>query len=415
MITTRRTVLAGTAATTAGLLLGGRARAANEKQIVIGMQCDRTGPTQIVGNILCPGSDHYVALINRNGGVGGYKIFMPETDTQYAVPPAIEEYERDKGRGAIAIALFGTPQTEALAPRLDKDQIPGTCPGFGPASASNGVHFPYVFPIAANYWSQAAAGLDFIKGKLGGSLHGKKIGYMFYDNPAGREPLPVIHKLQAMEGFTLKEYGVPPPGIEVSAQALDIAERFRPDFLLMHVFGRATSVALKALRGVGYPLDKALGLVWAGSYADIKAAGGWGVCQGYHTMQFAGVGDDYPVLQQIREMFKAENKPVPPMIEDSVYYNRGVLGGAVIIEAIRLALAANGGKQPTGAEVKRGFESIKNFSLGGLVPPLHITTSDHEGGGWVQIYQVTGNKMVKMTPWFHGYRGLIEQMIAASA
>ena len=414
MKTTRRTLLAGSAAMATGAMLPRRAHAA-AKTIVIGMQNDRTGPTQIVGNILGPATHHYIDLINKNGGVEGYRIEAPETDIQYQVPPAIEEYERAKQLGAVSIMLYGTPQTEALAPRLDRDKISGTCPGFGPASASNGVHFPYVFPIAANYWSQAAAALKFAKDQLGGSLHGKKIGFMFYDNPAGREPLPVIHKLQGIEGFTLREYAVPPPGIEAGAQALDIAERYRPDFLIMHVFGRATSVCLKALRGVGYPLSKAVGFVWASSEADIKAAGGWGVCQGYHTMQFAGVGDDYPVRQQIKAMFKAEGKPVPAVMDSTVYYNRGILQGAVHVEAIRLALKATGGRHPTGEEVKRGFESITNFSLGGLVPPLHITPSDHEGGGWVQIYQVSGNMMVKKTPWFHGYRSLVEQMIAAAA
>ncbi len=76
MQTTRRTVIA-TAATTAGLGLLGRARA-QQKQIVIAEQCDRTGPTQLVGNILCPAVMHYKDLINKNGGVGGYQIAINE-------------------------------------------------------------------------------------------------------------------------------------------------------------------------------------------------------------------------------------------------------------------------------------------------------------------------------------------------
>jgi branched-chain amino acid transport system substrate-binding protein len=379
------------------------------------MQNDRTGPTQIVGNILGPATHHYIDLINKGGGLDGYKIVAPETDTAYQVPPAIEEYEHAKQDGAVSIMLYGTPQTEALAPRLNSDHIPGTCPGFGPASASNGAKSPYVFPIAANYWSQAAAAVQFAKDQLGGSLHGKKIAYLFYDNPAGREPMPVFDKLKAMEGFELREYGVPPPGVEASAQALDIAGRYRPDFVISHVFGRATSVCIKALKGVGYPLHKVVGFVWASSDADIMAAGGWGACQGYNTMQFAGVGDDFPVRKQIKDMLKAEGKAVPDYMNSTVFYNRGLLQGALHIEAIRMALKANGGKQPTGAEVKQGFEAIKDFTLGGLVPPLHITPTDHEGGGWVQIYAVKGNALVKKTDWFHGYRKEIESMIAAAA
>ncbi|HSU04347.1 MAG TPA: hypothetical protein VLI93_02135, partial [Acetobacteraceae bacterium] len=167
--------------------------------------------------------------------------------------------------------------------------------------------------------------------------------------------------------------------------------------------------------GVGYPLSKCLGFVWASAEADIEAAGGWGVAQGYHTMQFAGVGNDYPVHQQIKAMFKEQGKPVPASMESSVYYNRGLLGIAVHVEAIRLAIAANGGKQPTGEEVQQGFQSIKDFGLGGLVPPLQITSTDHEGGGWVQIYQVKGSKLERETPWFRGYRDIVEKMITTSA
>jgi len=86
-----------------------------------------------------------------------------------------------------------------------------------------------------------------------------------------------------------------------------------------------------------------------------------------------------------------------------VMYNRGVLIAALHVEAIRNALKANGGKKPTGEEVKKGFESIHDFTLGGIVPPLNITPTDHEGGGWVQIYQTKGGKFVKETEWIHAY------------
>ncbi|HET6183136.1 MAG TPA: ABC transporter substrate-binding protein [Acetobacteraceae bacterium] len=413
MFTTRRTVMAGAAAAT-GLRLIGTAYA-QQKQIVIGEQCDRTGPTQLVGNVLCPAIMHYKDLINKQGGVEGYQIVINESDNQYQVPPAIEEYQREKEQGSVSIMLYGTPQTEALAPRLDADKIPGTCPGFGPASAANGARMPYVFPIAATYWSQAAAAIQYVKQRLGGDLHGKKIGYLFYDNPAGHEPMPVLQKLQAMEGFDLRTFAVPPPGIEVSAQALDISQRYRPDFVVMHVFGRAPSVALKALRGAGYSLDKVLGFVWASAEADIEAAGGYGAVQGYHTMQFAGVGDDYPVRQQIKAMFKANGQSPPAAMDSTVYYNRGLLDAALHIEAIRQALLKNGGQQPTGSDVQQGFQAIRNFDLGGLVPPLEITDTDHEGGGWVQLYQVKGNALVKETPWFRGYRDVVIKMIETAA
>jgi branched-chain amino acid transport system substrate-binding protein len=357
----------------------------------------------------------YVNLINSKGGVDGYKVVINELDNNYQVPPAIEEYERHKQQGIVSTLIWGTPQAEALNPRLEKDRIPGTSPGFGSAAAANGAKYPYLFPLAATYWSQGAAGIEFVKDKLGGSLKGKKIAYLYYDNPAGVEPLPILKELQQNEGFELRTFAVPPPGVEMSAQILDISQRYRPDFVLAHLFGRAPSVMLKGLKSSGYPLSKVLGFVWASSEADIAAAGGWGVAQGYHTMQFVGVGDDYPVIQDIKAMYQKAGKPSPKEMETSVYYNRGIQDAAVHIEALRNALKVTGGKPPTGEDMKKGFEMIKNFTLDGLLPPMEVTPADHEGGGWVQIFQVKGDKMVKETEWFRGYRDLVLKSVNAAS
>src|SRR5467141_1427471 len=394
-----------------GLCFAGGA-AAQEKEVLITWQCDRTGPTQIVGVVYCPAIQDYIDLINSKGGVEGYKIKSNELDNEYKVPQAVEEYERQKQMGAVSMMIYGTPQAQALNQKLVEDKIPGTSPGFGISASADGTRFPYLFPIAATYWSQAAAAIQFVKEKLGGSLEGKKIAYVFYDNPAGREPLPVIEDLQQLEKFELRTFAVPPPGVEMGAQVLDITQRYRPDFVIAHLFGRAPSVAIKELKRNGYPLSKAMGLVWASAEADILAAGGWAVAEGYHTLQFAGAGDDYPVRQEIKAMYKAQGKESPKEMDDTVVYNRGILWAAVHVEAIRNALKANGGKQPTGEDVKKGFESIHDFSLGGLVPPLKVTAADHEGGGWVQVFQVKGGKFVKQTEWFRGYPELVAQTVA---
>ena len=56
---------------------------------------------------------------------------------------------------------------------------------------------------------------------------------------------------------------------------------------------------------------------------------------------------------------------------------------------------------------------IQGFTLDGLVPPLQVTPTDHEGGGWVQIFQVKGEGMVKETEWFQGYRDLVLRTVNA--
>src|SRR5215468_6754060 len=408
----RITLVAALVAVTGALGLAGPAAA--QKEIVIGMQCDRTGATQIVGTVICPGFHDYIALVNSKGGVEGHKIKALEIDHEYKVPPAVESYERHKKEGAVSMSVYGTPQIYALAAKLTEDRIPGTSPGFGSAAAADGQRYPYIFPIAATYWSQGAAAVDFAKKQLGGSLKGKKIAYIFYDNPAGREPIQVIEDLAAKEGFQLKEFAVPPPGVEMGAQVLDIAQRYRADFVIAHLFGGAPAVSIKEFKRVGYPLRKVVSFVWGSAEANIDAAGGFPVAEGYYTMQFAGVGSDYPVLNEIREMYKKEGKPAPKEMASTVFYNRGVLVAALHVEAIRNALKAKKDGKITGVDTKAGFEKISGFTLGGLVPPLKITPTDHEGGGLVQIWQVHDGKFLKVTDWFSAYQDVVAKHIKES-
>jgi branched-chain amino acid transport system substrate-binding protein len=337
-----------------------------------------------------------------------------EIDHEYKVPQAVEAYERHKKEGAVLIGVYGTPQTYALTQKLTEDRIPGTSPGFGRADATDGTRYPYIFPIAATYWSQAGAAVKFAKDQLDGSLKGKKVAFLFFDNPAGREPIPILEDLAAREGFQLRIFAVPPPGVEMGAQVLDIAQRYRADFVIAHLFGRSPSVSIKELKRVGYPLRKVVSFVWGSAEADIDAAGGMAVAEGYHAMQFAGVGTDFPVLNEIRAMYQKEGKEPAKEMASTVYYNRGVLIAAIHLEAVANAVKAKPDGQITGEDVKKGFERIKGFTLGGLVPPLEVTAENHEGGGWVQIWQVKGGKFVKATDWFKAYQDVVTQHVKES-
>ncbi len=405
----------GAVVATAALVFGAGGAFAQSKELVFGFQCDRTGPTANVGVNMCPGYHDYVDLVNSNGGVEGFKIKVIEVDNEYKVPPAMEAHERFKKEGAVIEGVFGTPQTAALNKKLEEDKILGTAPGFGTSAAADGKRFPYTFPIAASYWSQSGAALAFAKEKLGGNMKGKKIAYLYYDNPAGKEPLPILEEVSKSEGFELRTFAVPAPGLEMGAQVLDITGRYKPDFIITHLFGKAPSVSIKELKGKGYPLSKVVALVWGSAEADIIAAGGMGVAEGYNGVQFAGVGKDFQVIKDIEAMYKAAGKPAPKEMDSTVYYNRGVFIAALHVEAVRNAIKAKGGAAPTSEDVKKGMEAVKGFTLGGLVPPMELSATDHEGGGWCQIWTVKGGKLVRSKDWFQGYREVIQKHLAADA
>ena len=107
----RSIMIACTTVTAIAISAPGGLAAGEQREIVIGVLCDRTGPTQIIGVNMCPAYHDYMNLINQRGGVEGYKIKADEIDVEYKVPPAVEAYGRQKAEGAVSIILYGTPQT----------------------------------------------------------------------------------------------------------------------------------------------------------------------------------------------------------------------------------------------------------------------------------------------------------------
>ena len=310
-------------------------------EIVIGGQCDRTGPTKFVGTIACPGTTDYIALVNAQGGIDGHTIKYIEVEHAYKVDRGIEAYERIKREGGVATFDYGTPIVYALAPRHMEDKIPGITPGFGRADAADGERFPYIFPVAASYWSQGSAAMHFVKEK--GAKKGSKIAYIYYDNAAGQEPLPIFREICELEGYKCREFAIPPPGVEMAASVLDIARRFRADYVVSHLFGKAPAISIKEFRKNGYKLDKIVSLVWGAGENDMIAAGcDKGNADGYLAMHFAGVGRDFPVIQDImKTIYQDQGKDVPDIV-GQVYYNRGVFNGAIMVEAVRNAIKNHG-------------------------------------------------------------------------
>ncbi|MBW2137913.1 MAG: ABC transporter substrate-binding protein [Deltaproteobacteria bacterium] len=393
------------------LVLGTGIAGAAEKA-VIGYQIDYERIVTI-GRPLGQGVKDYVALWKKKTGgkIDGVEIQFSECDHGYNVDRGLECYQRQKREGIVTLSMFGTPVTNALAPKFEEDKIPSISPGFGIATSMDG-RFPYLFPAAANYWSQASAAIKYINDKEG-SLKGKKIAFLHMDVPGGREPIPILKKLSEKLGFTLKTFGVPVPGVEMGAQVTDITRRYRADWVVAHLWGRAASVSFKELVRKGFPLDHYIGLKIGVAEADVMAAGK-DTSKGLQGIQIFGLGHDFDILRDIKAMYKAKGKPMHKYWNVTGYYNWGILFAALQIEGVRQAIK-HYGTPVTGEKVKKGYEQIKNWSVGKLFPPLTFSKTDHEGGGWCRVYQWDGEKFVMTRDWFKGYRDVIKERLQETA
>jgi branched-chain amino acid transport system substrate-binding protein len=410
------------------LLLGGvglfaaPAVEAQEKVQVFPLLCYRTGPYAPGGSGGCGGWEDYMALLNTKGGVDGVMLRWEECETAYDTARGIECYERLKQQ-MIVVNPYSTGITYALIERATRDKIPIVSLGYGRADASiGGDIFPYVFPLVTNYWSQTSAKIRFIAQREGGEdkLKGKKIALLYLDVPYGRETIPILEKLAARFGFEFRGFAVPPPGLEQGAQWVDIARRFRADYVINRNWGVSCTVPLREAARVGFPRDKIIGVWWCGSEEDVRPAGD--AATGYIASNFHGVGTDFPVIKEILDkVYGAGKGNLEKERVGTVYYNRGVVHGIVHTEALRTAIRQFG-FPVSGEQFKWALEHLditedrlKELGAAGFMPPIKTTVDNHEGGGWVRFQQWDGNKWVSISDWVPPYKEIVWEEIKKSA
>ena len=84
-----------------------------------------------------------------------------------------------------------------------------------------------------------------------------------------------------------------PPG-------LDIARRYKPDWVILRGWGVMNPTALKEASRLGFPADRILGVWWSGAEEDVIPAGDAAV--GYVAAGFHPSGSDFPVVQQMLDI-----------------------------------------------------------------------------------------------------------------
>ena len=148
------------------------------------------------------------------------------------------------------------------------------------------------------------------------------------------------------------------------------------------------------------------------------------VGKGYIAITTGPSGTNFPVLKDIdKHVIKAGKGDLKdPKRFGSIYYNLGVENGILNVEALRVAQAKFGKRPLTGEEVRWGFENLniddrrlKELGALGLLQPIKLSCSDHEGGGAVRFQQWDGQKWVTISDWVRPDRSTLRPIIEESA
>lgn len=386
----------------------------------------RVGPYGANGQSFYGGFIDYLNYVNlKDKGVNGVTLSWEECETEYNTAKGVECYERLKGKAAQSAGPIHTMSTGisyALVDKAAQDKLPLAMMGYGRTDAVDGSVFPYAFPLVTTYQMQASAIVKFVKEKLGGSLAGKKIVYLYHDSAYGKEAIVALNAEAALNKFDLVLIPVAHPGNEQGAQWLKIRQE-RPDFVIFWGWGVMNQTALKAAQKVGFPRDKMIGSWWTGSEEDVIPAGA--AAKGYMAATWNVAGKQVPVIADIEKVVYGAGKG---NLQDkgkigTILYNRGVSAAVLSVEAIRKAQEKFGkGKAMDGTQVAWGLEHLdisdarlKALGATNLLPPIKTSCSNHEGSGKVKIQQWDGAKWVPVSDWIEGNKGLIHPLFQASA
>lgn len=396
-----------TAVMLAGLALAGPGRADDVK---IGLLQDFTAVYTFVTGQYNQGQRDYLTLINQEGGVGGTKFEAIVRDTGNQPQRGIEAYNRAREEGAVLFDFLSTPVSAAMIDSVLKDEVVLITPVHGRGDASDGEVFPYVFPVMATYWSQAANLVDYIK-TSGGGLEGKKIAIVHIDSPFGREPLPILNDLAEKEKFEVKAFPYASPGNEQSAAWSEV-RRYRPDYVMIWGAGGGQAVSVRTAIQNGIDPSTIYSVIWL---AETDAANvGAAQMKGVKRFEATAAGTDNPIIERIQaKVIDAGLGSGDKANVGTSYYNLGVATMAVAVEAARLGLEDGG--PLTGAKLKAGFEKIADFDAEGLMPPVTITGADHQGGGAGRVSEWDGAAWVPVSDWHAAYQDVVRAEIEQSA
>ncbi|OIP38209.1 MAG: branched-chain amino acid ABC transporter substrate-binding protein [Deltaproteobacteria bacterium CG_4_8_14_3_um_filter_51_11] len=375
------------------ILIAGLCPVAGAADIKIGGIMDTTGATSDVGKDYALGMDEAFKWINEQGGVNGKKIKYTWFDYGYRIPEAITKYKLLKRLGSIVIMGWGTGDTEALSPTVNKDKLPYVSASYS-AHLTNPAKTPYNLFFSSDYSTNARAALTawFDKkwpGKSGFKENRKPrfaAVYMFA-SPYCSAPIKAIKDQATMLGF---EIG---PDQDVSLFALDTKSQvmalkeFKPDVCWHGNTTMSVSATLRDAYGLG------LGADWIvnnwGYDENLPRLAGEAAEGVMGATPIAFYGQNYKNMDIVVAAAKKYNPGVPQ--EKRLIRTPQAWGDALVTwEALKRADKA--GDLTGDGIMKKGFETLSLFDIGLGASPITFTATDHRPTTGCLIQEWKGGK-----------------------
>jgi branched-chain amino acid transport system substrate-binding protein len=350
------------------------------QEIKIGGIMDTTGATSDVGKDYAIGMEEAFKYINEQGGVNGKPIKYTWFDYGYRIPEAITKYRLLKRLGVAAIQGWGTGDTEALSPTVNKDQMPYVSASYS-AHLTDPAKTPYNLFFSSDYSTNARAALTawFDKKWPTKKDFGKRkprlaCSYMFA-SPYASAPIKALKDHAVMLGFDIGD------DQDVSLFALDTKSQvmamktFQPDV----VWHGNTTMSVAATMRDAFALELGADHImnnWALD-ENLPRLAGEAAEGAIGATPCAFYGQPFKNMDIVVAAGKKYSPGVPQ--EKRLIRSIQAWGNALLLwEAL---IRADKAGDLTGKGImQKGFESLRNFDIGLGAAPITFTETDHRPG-----------------------------------
>ena len=352
------------------------------KTIKIGGLGDTTGPTSDVGKDYAIGMNEAFNWINDQGGVNGKRIRYIWFDYGYRIPEAITKYKLLKRMGVLAIMGWGTGDTEALSPTINKDKIPYVSASYS-AHLTNPAKTRYNLFFSSDYSTNARACLTawfdkkWSKHPDRGKRKPRFASSYHFGHPYATAPLKAIKEQAKLLGFELVE------DINVTLFALDTKsqimalKKVKPDLIWHGNTTMSVAATIRDAYALGLRADHIVNNWGFDENLPRLAGDAMNAPDGLSVLgatPIAFYGQKFPFMDVVVATAKKYN----PGVRQEVRTIRTVQawGDALILwEAMKRADKV-GALTGDGVMVK-GFETFRNFDIGLGASPITFTNTDH--------------------------------------
>lgn len=376
--------------------LAGFCGVATAQEIKIGGIMDTTGATSDVGKDYAIGMEEAFKYINTQGGVNGKPIKYTWFDYGYRIPEAITKYRLLKRLGVVAIQGWGTGDTEALSPTVNKDQMPYVSASYS-AHLTDPAKTPYNLFFSSDYSTNARAALTawFDKKWPAKKDFGKRkprlaCSYMFA-SPYASAPIKAIKDHAVMLGFEIGE------DQDVSLFALDTKSQvmamktFQPDV----VWHGNTTMSVAATMRDSFALELGADHImnnW-GFDENLPRLAGEAAEGAIGATPCAFFGQDYKNM----DIVVASAKKFSPGVPQEKRLIRTIQAWANALVLWEALIRADKAGALTGQGImEKGFRSLNNYDIGLGASPVTYTPTDHRPATGCLIQEWKGGKFQEL-------------------